>query len=552
MPRLARFKIGVIEDLLRQLEYAPEETRRRQMDNSEKLIADINPLQNYPEDFIIFRITGYRRDKGDESMTLVGEALLPDLVNLVQVLSESLELEPDQGQRRAITMDQVAQRLRVSSKTVQRYRKLGLVCHFITFEDGAKKLACFEDALQRFMSGHAPRLEKAASFTRIDPALEQHIIEQARALHQNNRLTLNEAAILLSKEHGRAHETIRVLLRRHDRQSPQPIFADPGPLTDRQITLLHRAWLRGVEPARMAERFGKTKPTIHRAINRRRAELLAQLDLKWVHLPTFDLEDSEHVILSAPAVTTNLGIPGDSCDAVALIQQAAGAGTVDIDLEHALLAGYNMLKNRAAEHRSALEEPPGTEDLDAIETWLRWASMVRKRLILLGLPATLRRIEQNLGRPLLSLPADQIAAMIVRGLHIVGGAIETLDSSRGQRLERIAGFAMERELAKFELRSPPAARAAARHPAGSIKIAEASWALQPWDAWLGLRADLGPLVPQLADRMRLVMTLRFGLAGSRPLSVIELASAMQARPLGIVRQLQQAMREVRALARSKK
>ena len=66
MPRTARFKIAAIQELLRQLEYAPAETRRRQMDAAEALIADLDPHQNYPEDFIIFRITGYRPDRAEE------------------------------------------------------------------------------------------------------------------------------------------------------------------------------------------------------------------------------------------------------------------------------------------------------------------------------------------------------------------------------------------------------------------------------------------------------------------------------------------------------
>ena len=73
MPRVARFKIAAVEDLLRQLEYAPAETRRRQMDAAERLIADIDPNQNYPQDFITFRITGYRPDAVDEPITFVGD-----------------------------------------------------------------------------------------------------------------------------------------------------------------------------------------------------------------------------------------------------------------------------------------------------------------------------------------------------------------------------------------------------------------------------------------------------------------------------------------------
>src|SRR5262245_28919443 len=127
MPRVARFKIAAIEDLLRQLEYAPPERRRRQMEAAERLIADVDPLRNYPIDFIVFRITGYRSDRSDEPVTLVGQALVPDLVNLVQTLSENLDSRADEIDAQSLPIDELAARLNVSQKTIQRYRKQGLV-----------------------------------------------------------------------------------------------------------------------------------------------------------------------------------------------------------------------------------------------------------------------------------------------------------------------------------------------------------------------------------------------------------------------------------------
>src|SRR5690349_1346250 len=127
MARTPRFKIAAIAELFRQLEYAPPETRSRQMDATERLIADIDPQQNYPEDFITYRITGYRSDRADEPSTLVGEALLPDLVNLVLLLSKGLRLPRDFANRRALSLGETAARLNVSTKSVQRYRQRGLV-----------------------------------------------------------------------------------------------------------------------------------------------------------------------------------------------------------------------------------------------------------------------------------------------------------------------------------------------------------------------------------------------------------------------------------------
>jgi hypothetical protein len=48
------------------------------------------------------------------------------------------------------------------------------------------------------------------------------------------------------------------------------------------------------------------------------------------------------------------------------------------------------------------------------------------------------------------------------------------------------------------------------------------------------------------------MTLRYGLAGARPLTVIELAASLKLKPIGVARLLQRAQRELRALMRGGK
>jgi DNA-binding transcriptional MerR regulator len=322
MPRAARFTISVIEDLFRQLEYAPSETRHRQMDAAERLIGDIDPQQIYPEEFIIFRITGYRPETSAEPTVLVGRALVGDLANLVLRLSHALPLTADGEARRALTMDGAAKRLHVSTKTLQRYRRQGLVCHAVMFEDGVQRVACFEDALDRFALQHQARVSHAAGFSRVEQRVEDAIVENARHLRSRERLTLNEASRRLAKQHGRAHETVRQLLRRHDRLAKTPIFAEGGPMDERTMNVMYRAWRRGIEPVELARRFGKSKATVHRSINRRRAELLKRVDAAHVHLKTFDRTDAAEVILSPPIVRKAAENPWPTREAQEIVASA--------------------------------------------------------------------------------------------------------------------------------------------------------------------------------------------------------------------------------------
>lgn len=549
MPPVARFKIAAIDDLLRQLEYAPAETRRRQMDAAEQLVADLDPKRNYPEDFIIYRITGYRPDRHDEPAVLVGEALLPDLINMVQVLSRSLKLPPQRDGSSAIPLDELSRRLRVSHKTVQRYRKQGLVCHYIAFDNNTTRLGCYEDALQRFINRHTERLDRAKSFTRISDDVEATIIKQARELRKQQRLSLNEAALTLAEQYGRAHETIRLLLRRHDRTASEPIFADRGPLTDRDIRVIHRAWRWGVEPAQLAKRFGKSKPTIHRAINRRRRDLLRERTIQFITLPTFDLPDAASVILGAPAVAGGLNECLPLEDAIALLEAARLARSPDEATEDALLAGYNFLKMRAWNGIANLADWPTSELLDAIETDLRWAGLLRRRLVMLALPEAIRRVERTLHRSLAEQPAEVIGSMTRLALEVVANAVEAIDPMRNQRLERFAGFAMERALAQLDLTSA-VGRAAAKHQRGTIPLDEQFANLHAMIDFLDLPASLRRHIASLEPPAQQAVILRYGINGEPPLTCETIGTRLNMKPNGVVRLLQRAERALRAARRA--
>lgn len=543
MPRAARFTISVIEDLFRQLEYAPAETRHRQMDAAERLIGDIDSRQNYPEEFITYRITGYRPESSAEPTVLVGQALIQDLANMVLRLSQALTLKANGDKRRALTIDDAAKRINVSTKTLQRYRRQGLVCHAVMFADGMQRVACFEDALDRFVANHESRVADAGGFTRIDHQAEARIIEEARQMREQEPVSLNEAARRLAKQHGRAHETIRQLLRRHDRQAARPIFVEPGPLDERAMKVMHRAWRWGIEPADMARRFGKSKATVHRAINRRRAELLRRIELAHVRLPTFDLPEAKEVILS-PAVVRgaaeNSWPATDPLEIMAMMREALPA---ERSHEEALTAAYNFLVMNCAKALSVLGPWPGTEELDGVETDLRWAAALRLKLVWMAMPAAVRRMEQNVGRPVTQLARDEVVRLTRLAMQVSARAAATLDPSRGQRLERAAGHAMDMELARNPLHVVPG-RAAARHAGSPRPLLDPQREIVPWH-WLLPPMSWRERLNALDEIQRKAVVLRFGWSGQPPMTCDAVAQAMDASSIQIVRVLRAAQVNLR-------
>ncbi len=550
MPRIARFTIASIAELTRQLRFAPAETRAKQMDAAELLASEIDPDQLYPEDFVIFRITGYRPQRMENPAVLVGDALLGDLVNFIQHLSDELQLPAGYRSRQAVPLEEVAQRLNVSLKTVQRYRRRGLICHYVQFSANDKRLSCFEDALARFINGHKETVKQASAFSRIDNSVAEKIIGEARDMRHMRKLSLNVVARKLATKHNRAHETVRLMLRKHDRSSDDPIFAERGPLTERDSRLLHRAWAWGVPVAVMADRFGRTTTTIHRAINRRRGQLLCNLNLSYVKLPTFSRDDAAQVILSVPAVREGLDrtLPND--DALAFIDAAHEYHEAP-ETEVGLLAAYNFLKRRAVAGMHRFDDWPRTSDLDRVETDLRWASRLKRRLLCIGVKTALSRVEQNLHRPLREQPADRVIAAIRTAVQIVGSVIETLDPSKDQQLARVTAYSTDRALARDDRLLEKPGRAAARHDA-QIAVVDLFRAVAPWETFLNSRERLKTHLATLDAPAQELLALRYGWTGCAPCTIAELAQRTGARPATIARRLTAIERQLLAAMHSEK
>jgi hypothetical protein len=547
VPRLAGYKVSMIRELGRQLRYAPPETRRRHMEAAEQLVAEIDPSRLYPSEFVVYKITGYRPEAGEQSVSLVGAALVSDLVTLVQRLSESIEIPAGEGGRDAVRFDRLGLMLGVSLRTLQRYRREGLVCHYVVFSDGVKRLACFQDAVKRFVDGHRARVDRAATYTRLPEPQRQAIVAEARLLRRAEELSLNNAARRLARRHGRAHETVRAILRRHERSSDEAIFAETGPLRARHRRFVHRAVGFGIPVGTIASHLGKTRPTIHRALNRRRAELLRSLHLRFVELPIMERPEAEPVVLAADAVARGLDDLLPQADALTLLEAARAAPNPEENLERSLLAGCAILKHRARDGIAGLDEQPSAESLDEIETQLRWASALKRRLVSLGMPAAIVAVERTLGRPLYDCPADEIVALLRLAACVVAGVVETIDPARDQRLAHAAGFATNRRLAAAE--APSRGRAARRHEPGSVPLGELFEGLDPWHRWLELRPELARLAGRLPSGPRSLLVERYGLEGERPGTIAEIAARRERPAMTIAVAVARAETRLRRLRR---
>jgi hypothetical protein len=299
---------------------------------------------------------------------------------------------------------------------------------------------------------------------------------------------------------------------------------------------------------RLMQRFRKSRFTIYRAMNQARADVLKRNRPTFLHLSTFDHAEAEQVILSPAVVRKRLNDVLPMHDALTLIEAAHEAPAVDHDLEQKLIAAFNYLKFRAAGAIERMNEAPGSAELDRAETDLRWATLLKRRLVSLTLPSAIRTIEQHLHHSIHHQTSAEITHYIVLAVDVAGRAAQQLDPPRGQRLERLAAYSMNRVLAQMDL-SADVKRAAARHESSGIPmhgvledIGPAPREIQPW-----------PAMRDVVDRLHApdahLIVMRYGWSGEAPRTIGELATTHEMTEAAMSRRLHDIESQLRTLAR---
>lgn len=552
MPPLPRLTVDAIADLARQLRYAPRHALLRDLERTEKLVTDIDPLQTYPEDFVVFRITGYRKDIPGTAM-IPGQELLGELASLAEHLSAAARIPIDAVQG-ALSPDELCARWNVSRKTLERYRRRGLLSRRVIGPSGRPRVVFTRQAVTTFEQRETDILAQASTFTRLDDQTRVKVIELARA-EANAGKSLNQAALCVAEHIGRGHETVRQILRKHDQESDDPIFEESGPLTERQRRFAYRAWRRSIEPGDIALRLGKPRPAVQRVTADERANVLRRL------LPAIrdGLDASpDEVGVETRFAREGIGYAGP----VALADLLALARAVTVmpaPEEKARARAYVALRARAASAIEALTmHGVHAPDVDRIETDLRWAARLKAELVRSQLPNLLRTIESRLGHEAEAVGGTKLRAIMGALMRAACVAIDRHHPSTGGRLaapvllgaDRAMRDSMQRLALKPMSQAQPGR--AKRVIATSERVSDFTQRICVWQPHIEpdirLRQGIELIEPAHAELLR----LRYGLApteAGRPLTLAELAHRMDSRPLHVARSERAAIRNAVAAVR---
>lgn len=426
-----------------QIRFAPRVKKLQQVEAAERLISEVDPQKHYPYEYVCFRVTGYRPEVA-AGTKILGADLLHDLRLFVEDLSDSADMAAEHIGEQVLTVEELARQFNVSTKTISRWRELGLVSRRLVF-DGRKRVGFLRSSVDRFVKNNHDRVARGARFSQLTDEQRRDIIDRARRLAVVGG-GQSEISRRLAKRAGRSVETIRSTIRQFDQQHPElAIFPDfTGPLTEAQKTRIYQAFKRGASVDKLTKQFGRTKTTIYRVINEVRAARIMELPLDLIPNPRFSRKGAEKTCLGpmpqseTPAKKTRRpsGLPP-------YLASLYEMPLLTREQEAHLFRKYNYLKYRASKLRQHLDSAqPKASLMDEIED-LHAKAVATKNDIA---RANLRLVVSIAKRHV--TPDQNFFELVSDGNMSLLRAIEKFDFARGNKFSTYASWAIMKNFAR--------------------------------------------------------------------------------------------------------
>jgi RNA polymerase primary sigma factor len=449
------FRLDIVASLARQLEFAPVEVRLVQLANAESLIYDLQIDKTYPIDFVIHRITGFH-PKSVPSDLLAGLALQHDLGLMIEQVSEAMDLDVRQMTEPILSIDDVTERFNVTSKTIQRWRKKGLVSRRFIFADGKKRVGFLLSSIERFVARNSDAVERGANFSQLTDVERDRILEHARRLATKCRCCVREITRRIARRFDRSPLTVLHTVRRHDQQHPtSAIFQSaPADMPEPRRARVVKQARRGIALKVLAARSGRPRATIYRAVMDDRIERLTRRKVRFHDDPMYHQTDAEQFLADMVRsgefsgrndleVRIPKGLP-------AYLQELYRTPLLTPAQERSLFLQFNFYKGLFVQTRRRFDpELARTRDLNQLEAHSRKAATVKARIVQANL-----RLVVSVARKHLQAGID-LMELVSEGNVILMRAAESFDVHKNVRFSTYATLALMKGFARIvpELRS---------------------------------------------------------------------------------------------------
>jgi len=449
---MRKIKSQSIAQLLLQLRFTPENKRRAQLDAAEKLYAAIDSEKEYPFEFVCFRITGFH-PKGPAAEELIkGDELLDDLRIFISRLSGWLARPVAEQDQKIYTIEELAKTSGVSTKTIYRWQKRGLIARIFIFDDGKRRFGFLQSAVDKFLNANPDLVTKAKGFSRLTDEQKQQIIKQAAKLADETNLSRRQIINRISAEMGKCHETIRYTLLNYEKANPdKPISTrSTGVIEPAQAAEIYRLFKQGCNVKDLMKRFSRNRSSIYRIINRRRRKALLARKIEFIPSDEFLEKDAEEKILAKP-IDNAEPLARKDVEPLELargslpgyLQTLKNSPVLNREHEIELFRRYNYLKFLACRIRTGIKPTrvSGVR-LSQIENYLAQAEEIKRKIIEanLRLVVSVARKHTAAGASLLDLVGEGNISLMQ--------AVEKFDYTRGFRFATFASWIIAKDFAR--------------------------------------------------------------------------------------------------------
>ena len=445
---------------------------------------------------------------------------------MIKAADAELRQNPDiRTEEPVLTVDQLSKSLSVSTKTISRWRRKGLVS-FRFISDGHPRVGFLQSSVDRFVRQNPQRVGRGATFSRLAEDERRQVIDRARNMAHAGS-SPSQVTKQLADETGRSAETIRGILKEFDQGNPEAaIFPDHfGPPREETRQDIFRQYRRGDTVEDLATQFSRTKASVRRIVAGMRARRIAELPLDFIPNDGFPRVCSEKAILGpvpvadkpARKVSRPSGLPPylASLYEVPLLSR---------EQEQHLFRKMNYLKYRASTLLERLDpEHPSTRLMNRIERLYDESVATKNEIVRANL-----RLVVSLAKRYVS-PTQSLYDLISDGNVTLMRAVEKFDFARGNKFSTYATWAIIKNFARS---IPDESRRLHRFRTGHDEMLLAVEDVRSDEeglevAQLQRRDQVKKILDRLDEREQKVIIHRFGLSRDRePLTLKEVGALL--------------------------
>jgi RNA polymerase primary sigma factor/RNA polymerase sigma factor len=517
----------------------------RVAERAEQGFGEISPAKSYACKAVCRQMwSQFQSDEAD--CTVSGEAVQHDLRRLIEDLTEAAELRADEVGEPVHTIDELGKMWNVSTKTVNRWREVGLISRRFLFE-GKPRIGFLRSSVDRFARSNPRRIRRGARFRHLSETDRLGILEAVRRLAVDGK-SRSQVYAAVAREIDCSVETVRTTVKRYEQRHPEAsLFRGMDwPLSESVLRRIYAGYRRGASYESLAATYGRSASTIRRIVNQRRALAIQDLPLDAVFSEEFLAPNAAAECLARLPEPPRRRPARAPKDLPAYLTSLYDVPLLTHEQERHLFRKLNYLKWRANRLRQQLRpERPSRKLLDEIESLYQEAVATKNHIVQANLRLVVSIVRKRV------TPVQDLFELISDGNISLMRAVDKFDYTRGFKFSTYASWAIVKNLA----RSVPAEfKQATRFRTSQEELLDAvgdyrSNRYRLEENQLVRQRQVDAMLRQLNERERRIITRRFGLGESlEPQTLKQLGEE-----LGVtkerVRQLQtKAMKKLRTAA----